>query len=79
MHKLLFDQSTREGSAIATLFNRVEAEAERAGGGPWNPGETMDLLLAWFAEQGIDTYGGPIADSTPCGLVATSPDADPRS
>lgn len=79
MHSLTFDQTTREGSAIVALFNRIEAEVEKAGGGPWNPGETTDTLLDWFTAQGIDVYGGQITSRAPSGLPATTPVADARS
>lgn len=78
MHSLTFDQTTREGSAIVALFNRIEAAVAKAGGGPWNPGATTDTLLDWFGAQGIDVDGGPITSRTPSGLAAAQPAHTPE-
>ncbi|MFE0774795.1 hypothetical protein [Streptomyces sp. NPDC058861] len=62
-HCLAFDQKTREGSAIVALFNKLKVEVDH--GGPWNSGETLDILLNWFETLGIDTNEGLITDQTP--------------
>ncbi|MEU5136993.1 hypothetical protein [Streptomyces californicus] len=48
------------------LFNKLKVDVDH--GGPWNPGETLDILLNWFETLGIDTNEGLITDRTPSSL-----------
>lgn len=55
MPSLPFDQCTREGAAIADLFNRIKDIEESTG--DWNGGEVIDVLSQWFSELHIDVDG----------------------
>ncbi|MET9611702.1 hypothetical protein [Kitasatospora indigofera] len=52
MHNLKFDPSTREGSQIIRLFNRIKDDIEDTDG--WNGGDVVDVLCEWFKDLGID-------------------------
>ncbi len=71
MHSLTFDQTTREGSAIAALFNKIKHDVEDSETGEWDPVETTRLLTEWFTAQGIDVHDGLITGQTASGLHAT--------
>ncbi|MGW4890715.1 hypothetical protein ACWEQL_00370 [Kitasatospora sp. NPDC004240] len=69
MHSLTIDPATREGSAIAALFNKIKTDVQSEPGDSWDSAKTTAILVDWFTAQGIDVSDGLITSQTPSGLA----------